>query len=222
MILCGLSAGSLCWFAEAVSGYHGEVNRVPALGFLPLQQRRPLRRRRPARRLPPPSARRDARRLRRRGRRRAALRRRRAGRGRRLAARGPRLPAGAAREPGPRDEAGDPLPGRRRPPADVRARSCARRRRRLGWARAPHPRPRRPRLRPPRGQRRDLRPDRRARRVAAAEDLPAADRQRRPRGPDRALPARSSPSATASRQGSRCSGWARTRSTCARSCSPRT
>ena len=34
MILCGLSAGSLCWFAEAVSGYHGEVNRVPALGFL--------------------------------------------------------------------------------------------------------------------------------------------------------------------------------------------
>jgi peptidase E len=35
VILCGLSAGSLCWFAEAVSGYHGEVNRVPALGFLP-------------------------------------------------------------------------------------------------------------------------------------------------------------------------------------------
>ena len=34
VILCGLSAGSLCWFAEAVSGYHGEVNRVPALGFL--------------------------------------------------------------------------------------------------------------------------------------------------------------------------------------------
>jgi dipeptidase E len=34
VILCGLSAGSLCWFAEAVSGYHGEVNRVPALGFV--------------------------------------------------------------------------------------------------------------------------------------------------------------------------------------------
>src|SRR5204862_2680354 len=34
VILCGLSAGSLCWFAEAVSGYHGKVNRVPALGFL--------------------------------------------------------------------------------------------------------------------------------------------------------------------------------------------
>jgi dipeptidase E len=34
VILCGLSAGSLCWFAEAVSGYQDEVNRVPALGFL--------------------------------------------------------------------------------------------------------------------------------------------------------------------------------------------
>ena len=34
VILCGLSAGSLCWFSEAVSGYHGEVRRVPALGFL--------------------------------------------------------------------------------------------------------------------------------------------------------------------------------------------
>lgn len=35
VVLCGLSAGSLCWFTEAVSGYHGEVNRVEALGFLP-------------------------------------------------------------------------------------------------------------------------------------------------------------------------------------------
>src|SRR4051794_35706373 len=34
VVLCGLSAGSLCWFAEAVSGYHGEVRRVPGLGFL--------------------------------------------------------------------------------------------------------------------------------------------------------------------------------------------
>lgn len=34
VVLCGLSAGSLCWFTEAVSGYHGEVNRVPGLGFL--------------------------------------------------------------------------------------------------------------------------------------------------------------------------------------------
>jgi dipeptidase E len=35
VILCGLSAGSLCWFAEAASRYQDEVNRVPALGFLP-------------------------------------------------------------------------------------------------------------------------------------------------------------------------------------------
>jgi dipeptidase E len=34
VVLCGLSAGSLCWFAEAVSGYHGEVSRVRGLGFL--------------------------------------------------------------------------------------------------------------------------------------------------------------------------------------------
>ena len=34
VVLCGLSAGSLCWFTEAVSGYHDEVNRVPGLGFL--------------------------------------------------------------------------------------------------------------------------------------------------------------------------------------------
>jgi peptidase E len=34
VILCGLSAGSLCWFAEALSGYHGETKRVAGLGFL--------------------------------------------------------------------------------------------------------------------------------------------------------------------------------------------
>jgi dipeptidase E len=34
VVLCGLSAGSLCWFAEAVSGYQGEVHRVDGLGFL--------------------------------------------------------------------------------------------------------------------------------------------------------------------------------------------
>lgn len=34
VVLCGLSAGSLCWFAEAVSGYHDEVNRVDGLGLL--------------------------------------------------------------------------------------------------------------------------------------------------------------------------------------------
>jgi peptidase E len=35
VVLCGLSAGSLCWFAEAVSGYHGEVNRIAGIGLLP-------------------------------------------------------------------------------------------------------------------------------------------------------------------------------------------
>ncbi len=35
VVLCGLSAGSLCWFAEAISGYHGEVNRIQGLGLLP-------------------------------------------------------------------------------------------------------------------------------------------------------------------------------------------
>ncbi|MGN6253396.1 MAG: Type 1 glutamine amidotransferase-like domain-containing protein [Solirubrobacterales bacterium] len=35
VILCGLSAGSLCWFEEAVSGFHGEPRRVRGLGLLP-------------------------------------------------------------------------------------------------------------------------------------------------------------------------------------------
>lgn len=35
VILCGLSAGSLCWFAEAVSGFHGEPKRLRGLGLLP-------------------------------------------------------------------------------------------------------------------------------------------------------------------------------------------
>jgi dipeptidase E len=34
-VLCGLSAGSLCWFAEAVSGFHGTPRRVEGLGLLP-------------------------------------------------------------------------------------------------------------------------------------------------------------------------------------------
>jgi len=34
VVLCGLSAGSLCWFSEAVSGYQDEVNRVEGMGFL--------------------------------------------------------------------------------------------------------------------------------------------------------------------------------------------
>src|SRR5215211_8238193 len=35
VVLCGLSAGSLCWFAEALTGFHGEVKSVEGLGLLP-------------------------------------------------------------------------------------------------------------------------------------------------------------------------------------------
>ncbi len=35
VVLCGLSAGSLCWFAEAHSGFHGGPRRVDGLGLLP-------------------------------------------------------------------------------------------------------------------------------------------------------------------------------------------
>jgi len=35
VILCGLSAGSLCWFAEAVTGFHGSPRRIDGLGLLP-------------------------------------------------------------------------------------------------------------------------------------------------------------------------------------------
>ena len=35
VVLCGLSAGSLCWFAEAVTGFHGAAQRVAGLGLLP-------------------------------------------------------------------------------------------------------------------------------------------------------------------------------------------
>lgn len=34
-VLCGLSAGSLCWFEEAVTAFHGPPERVRGLGFLP-------------------------------------------------------------------------------------------------------------------------------------------------------------------------------------------
>jgi len=33
--MCGLSAGSLCWFAEAVTAFHGPPTRVKGLGLLP-------------------------------------------------------------------------------------------------------------------------------------------------------------------------------------------
>jgi dipeptidase E len=36
VVLCGGSAGSLCWFSDALSGFHeGEPRRVPGLGLLP-------------------------------------------------------------------------------------------------------------------------------------------------------------------------------------------
>jgi peptidase E len=35
VVLCGLSAGSLCWFAEAVTGFHGDPRPVEGLGLLP-------------------------------------------------------------------------------------------------------------------------------------------------------------------------------------------
>jgi dipeptidase E len=35
VVLCGLSAGSLCWFAEAVTAFHGAPQRIDGLGLLP-------------------------------------------------------------------------------------------------------------------------------------------------------------------------------------------
>ncbi|MGH2953594.1 MAG: Type 1 glutamine amidotransferase-like domain-containing protein [Solirubrobacterales bacterium] len=35
IVLCGLSAGSLCWFAEGVSTFHGPTERIAGLGLLP-------------------------------------------------------------------------------------------------------------------------------------------------------------------------------------------
>jgi dipeptidase E len=35
IVLCGLSAGSLCWFAEAITAFHGPPQIVRGLGILP-------------------------------------------------------------------------------------------------------------------------------------------------------------------------------------------
>ncbi len=35
VVLCGVSAGSLCWFAEAVTAFHGLPRRVDGVGLLP-------------------------------------------------------------------------------------------------------------------------------------------------------------------------------------------
>jgi dipeptidase E len=35
VVLCGLSAGSLCWFEEAMTGYHGASRPVQGIGLIP-------------------------------------------------------------------------------------------------------------------------------------------------------------------------------------------
>ena len=35
VVLCGLSAGSLCWFREGVTAFHGDAKRIEGLGLLP-------------------------------------------------------------------------------------------------------------------------------------------------------------------------------------------
>ena len=35
VVLCGVSAGSLCWFAESVTAFHGAPRRADGLGLLP-------------------------------------------------------------------------------------------------------------------------------------------------------------------------------------------
>ncbi len=35
VVLCGLSAGSLCWFSESLTAFHGAPRRVGGLGLLP-------------------------------------------------------------------------------------------------------------------------------------------------------------------------------------------
>jgi peptidase E len=35
VVMCGLSAGSLCWFAEAVTAFHGPPTAIRGLGLLP-------------------------------------------------------------------------------------------------------------------------------------------------------------------------------------------
>ena len=35
VVLCGVSAGSLCWFAESVTAFHGRPRRTDGLGLLP-------------------------------------------------------------------------------------------------------------------------------------------------------------------------------------------
>ena len=96
IILCGLSAGSLCWFREGVSTFHGDPQRVAGSRPAPVEQHRPLLERADSPRGPVRLAQgRDADRLRRRRRRGPALHRRRPRAGGGVAAQRARLPGRA-------------------------------------------------------------------------------------------------------------------------------
>ena len=113
VVLCGLSAGSLCWYSEGVTSFHGEVRRFTRPRPAAVEQLRPLRRRgRAARGLPRAPAARHVPRLRGGRRRGAALPRRADGRGDRLATQGEGLVRRRRRRRDRRDGAADPLPGR--------------------------------------------------------------------------------------------------------------
>ena len=115
VVLCGLSAGSLCWFAEAVTGFHGAPRRVEGIGLLPFSNcvhYEPALE--PPPRLPRVPPRGDGLRLRGRGRRRAPFRRLRAAPGGGLAAGVARIPARRRWPAGRRDADRHPLPRRRR------------------------------------------------------------------------------------------------------------
>ena len=122
VVLAGLSAGSLCWFAEAITAFHGPAQRVNGLGLLPyancVHYDGEPERREAFRRL---AVRRHARRLRRGRRSRVALRRPRPRAGGDVAARGDRpsactVPTASSPRPRSRRRTWDrsPLPDRPR------------------------------------------------------------------------------------------------------------
>ena len=182
VVLCGLSAGSLCWFAEAVTGFHGEPARVEGLGLLPFSNCVHYDGEPERAGLPRFARRRDARRLRGRGRRRPALRRHRAGR---VVASRPDARAATGSTPpatGGRDAAGDRSTSAtpRLDPAAAGARRSRPPRRRHRWSPASSPSVATISPRARRTARSASCCSAGAERAGAAEDLPAADRQRRP------------------------------------------
>ena len=125
IVLCGPSAGSLCWFRDALSAFHGACQRVRGLGLLPYSNcvhydAEPAA----ARGVPPLRRRRHASGVRRRGRRGTALLRHPPAAGRQLASRRARLPGGARRRRGRRDPARGRL-SRRRSKAATLGAECA-------------------------------------------------------------------------------------------------